>query len=686
MSRVRVELLELSPEALVALSNAGLVKRSQKELAAGNVPTLEQDEDGTLHASFSDGTRTRLASGRTLKEAECNCSASGLCRHRIMLVLAYQQSTAELTASSAPPESAADTAPATADRWQPGQWLAELATLPAATQKRARVLADKGLVVELNCQPGSVPAARLPMSDVRFFSRSSMRFARCDCVQGTLCEHVILAVQAFAEAEARHPGFTQLTWQIQGQQSEQEADPFADADAQACRQTVIQLSHALWSGGISQPAISLDQLQNRAQRAAQSTHWRWVAGALQQVTEGITAVQERATHYRPGSFLTCVAMLAPRLLAAGHMASLAAQHNTPAQPWRNIVGLGVGGDVELDHLRLVSLGMLNWQDSQHYGIRIWFTDPDTGSILHLSRQWPLAEQTTSPAWRRRLAGFQASMLAGGQIIAQSARRHADGELQLQARARFNSVVPLSLAAWDLPDSPLCQPGVVALRRYLHQRAPGFVRPLNQTDNLFILPVGECRYLHWDAARQTLDAEVISGEGDGQNNLLRLSLRSQPCSPHAIDRLVTILQQQDDPAVKISGLVVIEDGKLTLEPMMLMTKQRAWVLHADADEHLQLPANPRTEPLPAPLLQLHRCREMLIQWLHNGLRYQQQQAIDALQRQASELSDCGFDGLARLLRQLPALLTGSDSEKLVHTLNAIVLLRDALELRCLLVDE
>lgn len=41
------------------------------------------------------------------------------------------------------------------------------------------------------------------MSDVRFYSRSSIRFARCDCIEGTLCEHVVLAVQAFVEAKTQ---------------------------------------------------------------------------------------------------------------------------------------------------------------------------------------------------------------------------------------------------------------------------------------------------------------------------------------------------------------------------------------------------------------------------------------------------------------------------------------------------
>lgn len=112
-----------------------------------------------------------------------------------------------------------------------------------------------------------------------------------------------------------------------------------------------------------------------------------------------------------------------------------------------------------------------WQDIEHYGLRIWFTDPDTGSILHLSRSWPRSEQENSPAATRRLFSFQAGALAGGQIVSQAAKRSADGELLLATRNRLSSVVPLSPDARQMLSAPLRQPGIVALREYLRQRPP-----------------------------------------------------------------------------------------------------------------------------------------------------------------------------------------------------------------------
>ncbi len=635
MNSLRPELLELTPQALTALSNAGFVKRSLKELENGNVPEISH-ENGALIATFSDGVRTQLANGQALKEAQCTCGASGMCRHRVMLVLSYQR----LCATAQPTEKKEE-------EWDPAIWLKELANLPDATRKRAQALVAKGITIELFCAPGEIPSARLPMSDVRFYSRSSIRFARCDCIEGTLCEHVVLAVQAFVapgeipsarlpmsdvrfysrssirfarcdciegtlcehvvlavqafvEAKTQQAEFTHLIWQMRSEHVTSSDDPFASEEGKTCRQYVQQLSQALWLGGISQPPIHYEAAFSRAQQAAERCNWRWVSESLRQLRASVDAFHARASHYHAGECLRQLAALNSRLNCVQEMARRDSIGEVPPMPWRTVVGAGIAGEAKLDHLRLVSLGMRCWQDIEQYGLRIWFTDPDTGSILHLSRSWQRSEQENSPAatrrlfsfqagalaqyglriwftdpdtgsilhlsrsWQRseqenspaatrRLFSFQAGALAGGQIVSQAAKRSADGELLLATRNRLSRVVPLSPDAWQMLSAPLRQPGIVALREYLRQRPPACIRPLNQVDNLFILPVAECISLGWDSSRQTLDAQVISGEGE--DNVLTLSLPASACSPFAVERMAALLQQTDDPVSLVSGFVM-----------------------------------------------------------------------------------------------------------------------------------
>jgi hypothetical protein len=587
-----------------------------------------------------------------------------MCRHRVMLVLSYQRA----HAGGAPD----DAAPGQEARWRPGDWLSELASLPGETRRRAQQLADKGLAIVLSCPPGGPPSAKLPMSDVRFYSRASMHFARCDCVAGSLCEHVALAVQAFAEAEQQQPGFTHLVWQTRSQKVAARGGPFDTAEGEACRQSVEQLSRLLWQEGISQPLIRFDAAFTRALRAAQGADWRWVTGTLTQLRHGVEAFQQRASHYPP--LLQLLAGLESRLTSAGRMAQLADAGETPPLPWRAVVGLGVAGEASLDRLRLVSLGMRCWQDRQQYGLRIWFSDPDTGNILHLTRGWPLAEQAQSPAWTRRLFTFQAGSLAGGKIISRAARRRADGELALETRHRLSSCVPLTPDAWRQLPAPLRQPGVAALRDYLRQRPPACVRPLDQVDNLFILPVDGVIVQGWDAARQRLEARVYSGEGE--NNILPLSLAASASAPWAIERMAALLEQSDDPLVMVSGLVSASHGQLTLEPLVMMTATRAWVLDAEPQAVGPLPAAlPSPQPDEASRC-LGRCRALLIHILHNGLRYQQHAFFQDAQTLAADLAEYGFTHLARLLRQLHE----KRADLPISTLNTLALLYLQLENR------
>ncbi|QCZ31712.1 hypothetical protein D8Z79_007520 [Escherichia fergusonii] len=660
MNSLRPELLELTPQALTALSNAGFVKRSLKELENGNVPEISH-ENGALIATFSDGIRTQLANSQALKEAQCSCGASGMCRHRVMLVLSYQR----LCTTAQPTEKE--------EEWDPAIWLEELATLPDATRKRAQALVTKGITIELFCTPGEIPSARLPMSDVRFYSRSSIRFARCDCIEGTLCEHVVLAVQAFVEAKAQQAEFTHLIWQMRSEHVTSSDDPFANDEGNACRQYVQQLSQALWLGGISQPLIHYEAAFSRAQQAAERCNWRWVSESLRQLRVSVDAFHARASHYHAGECLRQLAALNSRLNCAQEMARRDSVGEVPLMPWRTVVGAGIAGEAKLDHLRLVSLGMRCWQDNERYGLRIWFTDPDTGSILHLSRSWPRSEQDNSPAAKRRLFSFQAGALAGGQIVSQAAKRSADGELLLATRNRLSSVVPLSPDAWQMLSAPLRQPGIVALREYLRQRPPAAIRPLNQVDNLFILPVEECISLGWDSSRQTLDAQVISGEGD--DNVLTLSLPASASAPFAVERMAALLQQTEDPVSLVSGFINFAEGQLTLEPRVMMTKTRAWALDAETAPVAPLPSD-NVLPVPSSAHKLlERCQSLLIQVLHNGWRYQERSLMNQAEMLTNELAAFGFSRLARLLHQLQQ----TEEEKRSAILNNSVLLYEHLVL-------
>ena len=232
----REDLLELTPQALTALANAGFVKRAQREVAAGQLPTLTIDDQGVVTAEFDDGVVTRFAPGVGLHDAQCNCPASGMCRHRVTLVLAWQAgfhsdgASADAANPAASPASAAAgqageanapaaggagsptpgaAAPATAasmaaEAFSPADFDdAQLSTALGATAlAQATRFAQQQPTVRVQAWQAAdaPPLARLPMCTVRFFSRHNLQLARCDCVAGGRCAHVALAVWAFRQA------------------------------------------------------------------------------------------------------------------------------------------------------------------------------------------------------------------------------------------------------------------------------------------------------------------------------------------------------------------------------------------------------------------------------------------------------------------------------------------------------
>src|SRR5688572_2591569 len=104
---VRSDLLHLGPEALTQAANAGIVKRAVRELEGGYRPEWVLAEDGTLTGTFSDGIRTTWPPATPVQHVRCSCGATGVCRHRIILALAYRAA-AEAPAAAASPGRASD--------------------------------------------------------------------------------------------------------------------------------------------------------------------------------------------------------------------------------------------------------------------------------------------------------------------------------------------------------------------------------------------------------------------------------------------------------------------------------------------------------------------------------------------------------------------------------------------------
>ncbi|NHZ97298.1 SWIM zinc finger family protein [Massilia sp. CCM 8734] len=639
----RTDLLELSVDALTALSNAGFVKRAQKDVFEGKLPEIEQQPDGAVLARYPDGITTTLPPGLPLREARCSCPATGLCRHRVTLVLAYQSKYA-----GGASEAVADAVP-----WCPSTLAGAVDLLPRVTLDQARRMAGARPAIRLTA--GSTPNARLPMCDVRFLSRTSLALARCDCKQAENCAHIALAVWAFAQGERQQPGFSSMTVELD---LAADAAPTPVQDGASAVEAIVALASQLWLDGTSQNPLILDTRFEKALQEASQLGWRWVVEALTQLRQAVAGQHARASNADPATLLHLVSMLMARLGAA--------RARTPL-PASQILGMGVSGEVALDHLRLVPMGSQCWSDEAVDGVRMIWADPDTLAVTVMEKTWPRADSGATPvALRdRRLVGMPLHRLAASQIITRAAKRRANGLLTVGTGATQTSALPLSGGAWDTLASPLRQPDVASLRAHLRSLPPDFVRPLHAIEHVHVVPVAALVDCLWDAASQTLCARVQLAAGD--DNLLLLRLRHDAATPGAIDALARALA--DDP-LAVAGSVSSEAGQLSMTPLAVLTAQGLQVPQLAAQGTPVNLARGQGDDKSALHALLEGTMNLLAQSLRQGVRHQGDGAVARATEQASALRAAGLARCADALAAAMESVKSSDPTMLPERLAAL----------------
>jgi len=673
MNARRTDLLELTPEALVALANAGFVKRAQKDVAEGNLPALEEIEDGTINASYADGHRTVLGPNSTLRDASCTCPASGLCRHRVTLVLAYQAQAKALAGAQPQDETAGEASP-----WSPSHFAATLGeTVPASTLAQAMKLAAAHPVVKLIAwqEAAPVPSARLPMCNVRFFSRSSLTHARCDCKEGSGCAHIILAVWAFEQAEEKSPGFAEASVTLAKAQAGAGA-PAARLLENQSAATLLERTHALalqvWLDGSSQPMLALEARFEEVLSLAAQLGWCWVGESLNGIKDLMLAQHARSSRFDPKMLLAALASLHARLAAAVLADGQAAAGKLPEVPASQLLGVGVKGEVALDHLRLVSLGAQLWSDDEAEGALLVFADPDTLAVTVIERSWPKpkAGEPGIAIKSRRIAGQPVERLAASQVVTNGARRRANGALEIAAGARQTNVLPLSPKAWDDLMAPVRQSSAPELRDYLLNAVPDFARPLQAIEHMHIVPVTQAGKWEWNAARQTLSAWIQVGELE-QRLLLRK--HHNPAAPHAIDALASALSGDYGALIAVSGTVTLEAGLVVIDPFAILTEQRAVVPDVEAAAPRELVTDISLLEPPVLVGLADKVHALLGRWLRQGLRHQAAGALQEGAELAATLERNGLTAAAGMLREVVALMQAPDKHPVPGKLATLHLL-------------
>lgn len=612
---MRADLLALTPEAIAALANVGLVKRAQKELEQGKGPRLEEASDGTVIGHFDDGVVARLPPGVTLRECLCTCVASGVCRHRVAVALAYRAfaSDAALPTTASP----ADIDDATLERF-----------LPKRTLDDARAIARRGMVIEVIQAAGSdPPTARLAACTVRFFGAANPEHARCDCATGQGCVHVALAVWAFRASDPTRP-----TQMIDLRPTRTPRHDAADAEAMTLVEDVL-------AGGVVNAREALAQRFVLAREPLVAARQQWLVDALDDLELALQRYRARSARYRASDVLT----LAAELVARGR----AARSPSAELPPSVVLGEGEAAETKLDRLRLLALGCRFDADGDTRSVEISFADPDTGTVLVLDKTWSFDPGEATPdaptLARRTLGPGPIHLLAKGQLVTRVAKRRANRVLALGQGAHGATSLTPQTGDFDLLPRPLRVDRLADLEPVFASRAPRLVRARVRAEDVHVFRVGAVDGVFYDAGAQVLIAHVR--DPDGRAFMVRRDHRR--VAPRALDELGRALLGTYGSVRWIAGATRIEGGTFVVDPT-LVSADRVIVPDVEDATPTDLPRGRTSSPADAIGQRLDAAWSILEEVIQLGLRGTT--PTFAARAQAS-LADLRSHGLARLADQL-----------------------------------
>jgi len=628
---MRADLLALTPDALAALANRGLVKRAAKDLDAGAAPAIDLAADGTLTAVFPDGATAVLPAAGGLDTATCTCGAPGKCRHRIGAVLAYQQTATAATETDTPAEAPAEPEPQATPAAITDEQLRE--ALGPHAFKAAEQTRRAGYTARLILPGPDRPAvAELPAATVSFLV-PGLGYVHTDATGPARDTAIVLAVWAFREAPT--DAADRVVVSVGG------------TDPEGSLAEALHLAEQVLLDGADGADTVLRAALQREAKALTRRRAHWPAGAVGDLIDQLQRYEDRSAAYDPQRLAALLAELPARASAARH---------TGGTPAAQVLGSEEADATPLTLVRLTGLGARIGTDGDRRTLELYFAQPETGMVLAIQREWPLPDGealTGAELAGRRLAGCKIGALAGGNTVTEAATRTAARALKLgTGRLAKTQVLPLGLAWNDLPAS-LRATNLDELAAELADRPPALVRPRVAAESLRVIAVENCQLFGYDPASQRLEALITAP--DGGTALLRL--QHTAAAPGALEAAERALA---NGPLAVAGHVRRHRGQLIVEPTAILTADGPVIPDLapgdDAGELLGADHTAATDPVSAAIeAAITACADLA----HQGLRRSREPSRARVEATAVSLNRVGLQRAASDFVQLSKALGEDD---------------------------
>ncbi|MFB4314254.1 hypothetical protein [Actinomadura sp. 21ATH] len=655
----RTDLLALTPDSLASLANRGLVKRAAKDLDAGNVPEVAVMDDGTVTGAFADGVATTLPGGGGLEGATCTCAATGVCRHQIGLVLAYQRRAAgsgEDAAGEGPAETeAAPEAPPYKD-WSPGAYddeaLARVLGERALTAARRTFRSGYAARVHRPSPADPVASVELPTCTVRFLVPDEFGYVHTDAVAAMRGEVIALAVWAFRAADEQ--GLT-------GENVRVDVGGRAKGGGGSGLEGALDLANQILLDGAMHAGPVLSTALHRASRELTAGNLHWPAATLDDIAGQLAAYRDRAAGHEPRRLAALLAELHARHRSALH----ASAGNGSGSPRSQVLGTNETAETPLRRVRLTALGCRVGGDDGERTADVFLAHAASGIVLVLKRRWEATEEqrlTGHDLAPRRIAGAALRSLAAANVVSENATRSPSRVVRLgTGRVSKTTVTPVGGAWGDLPATLLAR-DLRTLERELDALPPRLIRPRVEAESVRVVEIAKVGGIGYSPGDQRLTATFTDADGVSG----RISSAYSPYRPGALDELAGALAGDRGAPLYVSGPVRRSRGALVVDPIGVLTTEGLVVpdlAPGDGGGALDAPAGRAGDALSEAL---SAALEVCADAAHRGFRHLPNGTRARVGRTADRLAGIGMAAAAGLLRAFAGALEGDDPHRMTVT--------------------
>lgn len=654
---MRTDLLGLTTDALAALTNCGLVKRAGREAA----PDLRTDADGTVHGDFAGGPTASLPPGG-LDAARCTCGATGVCRHVVGVVLAYQHRHAGPAAG--PPAGTGEHAQAEGrdpdpPDWSPGQVSDDelTARIGARLMTAARRTERTGYTARVRRATAADPAPQVELATatVRFLIPGDLGFVHTDAVAGSRDDVIALAVWAFRVADELHPGMQEVRVDVGGE---------AGTGGGSGLERALGLAGTVLREGAAHLGQGWEATIADVQRRLDAAGSRWPLLAVGDLAEQLTAYRERSAHYRPE-------------LLASHLAELHARHRAVTRPGAtlrsSVLGTAEAAETPLRRARLESLGCRIRSLGDRRIAEIYLAHSDSAMVLVLRRAWD--DDGAAPA-RRRIAGSTLAALATGNLVTESAVRSASRTVRLATGRISRTTVSPSRGDWGELSPSLLVTDLAALGRELDALTLRPLRPRVEAELVRVVAVSEVVAMTYAAGDQRLDALIADQAG----NTATVTATHTGAAPGRLDSLAAVLAGEEGELRFVSGVAGRTAGGVVIDPIGLAAGGRVVVPDlrpAGGSGPLAVAGTDQHDPLTAVLID---ARGLLAEAAHHGLSHLPPTYDARLATAARRLDTLGLRRIAQAVTTFAAARSQDSGEAVERTwIDAYLRLEVALDL-------